>query len=40
MLTFNNKINELKIDHLAGQDEDIDDFIENASLIYSNQLNF
>ena len=35
---FNNKINELKIDYLAGQCEEIDDVTENASLIYNNQL--
>ena len=35
---FNNKINELKIDYLAGQCEEIDDVTENVSLIYNNQL--
>ena len=35
---FNNKINELKIDYLAGKCEEIDDVTENASLIYNNQL--
>ena len=37
---FNNETNELKSDYLAGQDEEIDDVIENASLVYNNQLNF
>ena len=37
---FNNEINELKSDYLAGQDEDINDVIENASIVYNNQLNF
>ena len=35
---FNNKINELKIDYLAGQCEEIDDVTENVSLMYNNQL--
>ena len=30
---FNNEINELQSDYLAGQDEEIDDVIENYSLI-------
>ena len=37
---FNNKINELKNDYLVGQHEEIGDVIENASLVYNNQLNF
>ena len=30
---FNNEINELKSDYLAGQDEEIDDVIENALIV-------
>ena len=30
---FNNEINELQSDCLAGQDEEIDDVIENCSLV-------
>ena len=37
---FNNEINELKSDYLAEQDQEIDDVIENASLVYNNQLKF
>ena len=37
---FNNEINELKSDYQAEQDEEIDDIIENASLVYNNQLKF
>ena len=37
---FNNEINELKSDYLAGQDEEIDDVIENALIVYNNQLIF
>ena len=37
---FNNDINELKNDYLTGQDEEIDDIIENASIVYNCQLNF
>ena len=37
---FNNAINELKRDYLAEQDKEIDDVIENASLVYNNQLIF
>ena len=37
---FNNVINELKNDYLVGQDEEIDDVIENATLVENNQLNF
>ena len=37
---FNNEINELKSDYLAGQDEKINDVIENASIVYNNQLIF
>ena len=36
---FNNEVNELKKDYLSWQDED-DDVIENASLVYNNQFNF
>ena len=36
-IEFNNVINELKIDYLAGEDEDIDNVIENASLVCDNQ---
>ena len=35
---FNNKINKLKGDYLAGQDEEIEDVLGNASLVYNNQL--
>ena len=35
---FNTEINELKSDYLAGQYEEIDDVIENVSLVYNNQL--
>ena len=34
---FNNEINELKSYYLARQDEEIDDVIENDSLVYNNQ---
>ena len=37
---FNNEINEIKNDYLAGQDEEIDDVTKYASLVYNNQLNF
>ena len=37
---FNNEINELKSDYLAGQDEEIDDVIENALIVLNNQLIF
>ena len=37
---FNNNINELKSNYLVRQDEEIDDVIENVSLVYNNQLNF
>ena len=37
---FNNEINELKRDYMAGQDEQVDDVIENASLVYNIQLKF
>ena len=37
---FHNEINELKSDYLARHDEDIDDVIENTSIVYNNQLNF
>ena len=36
----NNKINELKSDNLDGKDKEIDDFLENDSVIYNNQSNF
>ena len=35
---FNSKINKLKGDYLAGQDEEIEDVLGNASLVYNNQL--
>ena len=35
---FNDEINELKSE--VGQDEEIDDVIKNASLVYNNQLKF
>ena len=31
-------MNELKSDYLVWQDEEIEDVIENASLVYDNQL--
>ena len=37
---LNNEINELKSDCLARQEEDIDDVIQNALLVYKNQLKF
>ena len=37
---FNIEVNELKSDYLAGQDEKIDDAIENTSLVYNNQSQF
>ena len=37
---FNKWINELKGDCLAGEDEQIDDVIENTSWVYNNQLKF
>ena len=33
---FNNKSNELKRDYLTRQDEEIDDVIEYASVVYIN----
>ena len=36
---FNNEVNELQSDYLSWQDED-DDVIENASLVYNNQFSF
>ena len=33
-------LSELKSDYLAGQDEEIDDVTENASLVYNNELKF
>ena len=36
---FNNEINELKSDNLAGQVEEID-VIENVLIVYNNQLKF
>ena len=38
VIEFNNEINELKSNYLVGQDEEIDDVIENTSLVYENQL--
>ena len=35
---FNNQKNELNSDYLTGQDEEIDGVIENAWLVYNNQL--
>ena len=35
---FNNEINELKGDYLAGREKEIDDILENILLVYSNQL--
>ena len=35
---FKNEMNELKSDYLVWQDEEIEDVIENASLVYNNQL--
>ena len=32
---FKNEINEFKSDYLVGQDEKIDDVIENASIVYN-----
>ena len=37
---FSNEINELKSDYFAGKNEEIDDIIENTSLVYNNQLRF
>ena len=37
---FINEINELKSDYMAGQDKEIDDVIENDSLVYNSQLKF
>ena len=37
---FNNEINALRSDYLARQDEEIDNVIENALLVYNNQLQF
>ena len=37
---FNNEINELKSDYSAGEDKEIDAVIENASLVFNNQLKF
>ena len=37
---FNIVINELKSDYLTRQDEEIDDVIENASIVYNNELIF
>ena len=33
---FSSEVNELKSDYLVGQDEEIDDVIENALLICNN----
>ena len=37
---FDNEISELKSDYLAGQYEEVDDVIENTSIVYSSHLNF
>ena len=37
---FNIVINELKSDYLTRQYEEIDDVIENASIVYNNELIF
>ena len=37
---FNIVINESKSDYLTRQDEEIDDVIENASIVYNNELIF
>ena len=36
LIEFNNEINKLKSDYLAGQDQEIDDVIESASLVCNN----
>ena len=35
---LNNEVNELETVYLVGQDEEVGDVIENASLVYNNQL--
>ena len=37
---FNNEINELRSEYLAGKHKKIDDFMENAMLLYNKQLKF
>ena len=37
---FSKKINELKSDYLTGEDEELDDVIENVSSAYNNHLEF
>ena len=37
---FNNEIMEWKSHYLAQQDEEFDDVLENALLVYNNQLKF
>ena len=37
---FNNEIIELKSYYLTGQDEEIDDVTDNASIVYNNQIIF
>ena len=37
---FSKEINELKSDYLTGEDEELDDVIENVSSAYNNHLNF
>ena len=37
---FSKKINELKSDYLTGEDEELDDVIENISSAYNNHLEF
>ena len=37
---FNNEIIEWKSHYLAQQDEEFDDVLENALLVYNNQLKF
>ena len=37
---FSKEINELKSDYLTGEDEELDDVIENVSSAYNNHLKF
>ena len=37
---FSKKINELKSDYLTGEDEELDDVIENVSSAYNDHLEF
>ena len=39
LIEFNNEINELKGYYLAGDDEQIDDVIENTSWVYKKHQN-